>query len=372
MARPIKHRGKWRIRWTDQNGRRHSEVFEDHCDAVFSLRAREQDVSEILRGLKLGVTPDKTFAEVCDYWIAHRAPQKRSRKHDESIIRCHLRPTFGSLLVKDLGVESVDRFVGALGRLDRKTISNVLTLLLSMLHVAVDLGWLAKVPRIRKPRVRLIPADFAYLRSEEEIIRFLRAARAEGEDVFTLYAMAIYTGMRAGELAGLLWSDVDLERRLITVQRSYDGPTKADDVRYVPILDPLLPVLRAWRLLHPGRQVFTNRDGRMFLPSSRVFQEVLRRVLYAAGFKAFERKGRHRPYVVFHDLRHTFASHWVMRGGDLFKLQKILGHKTVQMTLRYAHMAPSAFAAEYGRLGCGPALQSAEVMPMPFASPKPS
>ena len=47
----------------------------------------------------------------------------------------------------------------------------------------------------------------------------------------------------------------------------------------------------------------------------------------------------------------TLASHWVMRGGDLFKLQKILGHKSVQMTVRYAHLAPDAFAADYDRLG---------------------
>lgn len=49
-------------------------------------------------------------------------------------------------------------------------------------------------------------------------------------------------------------------------------------------------------------------------------------------------------------LRHTFASHWVMTGGDLFKLQKILGHATVQMTMRYSHLVPSAFEADYGRL----------------------
>jgi hypothetical protein len=53
--------------------------------------------------------------------------------------------------------------------------------------------------------------------------------------------------------------------------------------------------------------------------------------------------------LTFHDLRHTFASHWVMKGGDLFKLQKILGHKTVQMTMRYAHLQPGVFAEDRGR-----------------------
>jgi hypothetical protein len=65
---------------------------------------------------------------------------------------------------------------------------------------------------------------------------------------------------------------------------TFDGPTKADDVRYVPIVDALLPTLRAWRLRHPGRLVSTNRDGGMLAPSGRIYQEVLHRVLDAAGF----------------------------------------------------------------------------------------
>lgn len=153
--------------------------------------------------------------------------------------------------------------------------------------------------------------------------------------------------MRAGELAGLRWADVNWGERLITVQRSFRGPTKAGDVRYVPILDALLPTLRAWRLRSPGTLVFPNRDGQMLLPSSRVFQEVLHRVLVRGGFRGEDG----RRYLRFHDLRHTFASHWMMGGGDLFKLQKILGHKSVQMTMRYAHLAPAAFCEDYGRMG---------------------
>lgn len=115
--------------------------------------------------------------------------------------------------------------------------------------------------------------------------------------------------MRAGELAGLRWDDVDLDRRLITVQRSFDGPTKAGYVRYVPVLDPLLPLLRSWRLRHPGRLVFTNRDGNMLRESGRIFQEVLHRVLSKADLEPWtDDKGRRRHYVTFHGLRHYAES----------------------------------------------------------------
>jgi integrase len=228
--------------------------------------------------------------------------------------------------------------------------------------------WLTMVPKFRKPKVAAFSRDFQWLRSDDEVRRFLVAARDEGENVFAFYAVAIYTGMRAGELAALEWPDVDLERRLIAVQRSFDGPTKSDRVRYVPILDPLLPLLREWRLRHPGRLVFTNVAGTMYGPSARIFQEVLHRVLDAAKFRKVQRSGKERPYVRFHDLRHTFASQWVMRGGDLFKLQKILGHQSVQMTMRYAHLAPDAFAADYARLGGSVAVGEAEIIELQRSS----
>lgn len=363
MARPVKQLGKWRIRWMDADGRRCSEVYDEHADATFKLREHQLEGEQVRRGLRAAQPPDKTFNELCDYWIDKRAIRKRSRKDDESIIRRHLRPTFGPLKLREIGVARVDDFVLARAQLDKKTIANHLTLLISMMNVAVDLGWLAKGPKIKKPRVPLFTRDFHYLRTDDEVRRFLDAAFGEGEVVGALYSAAVYTGMREGELAGLRWEDVDLERRLITVQRSFDGPTKAEDVRYVPILDPLLPVLRAWRLRCPGAVVFPNRDGGMHQSAARIFQEVLHRVLDAAGLKPVERSnGKKRPYVTFHGLRHSFASHWVMCGGDLFKLQEILGHKSVQMTQRYAHLAPEAFAGDYGRLGKRAPTETAEVI----------
>lgn len=350
MGKPVRHRKKWRIRWYDVHDVRQSEVFDDYKVAAFELRQREVVVEEIKRGLRPGPPVEKTFSQLADYWIENRASQKRSGKDDESIIRRHLRPSFGDLKIRELSVLHADRFVVERQHLDKKTVSNLLTLLLSMLNCALDLGWLEKVPRIKKPRIRIFDRDFSYLRSDAEIRRFLGAAEDEGQMIHALYASAVLTGAREGELAALTWGDVDFERRLITIQRSFEGPTKAEDVRYVPILDELLPILRAWRLRNPNGLLFPNQRGTMHTESARVFQEVLQRVLARGGFAKIQRKGKQRGYITFHDLRHTFASLWVTKGGDLFKLQKILGHKTVQMTMRYAHLVPSAFEADWGRL----------------------
>lgn len=353
ISKPIKHRTKWRIRWKDEHGQRQSEVHEKHSSALAALRAAQARIEEVRRGLQPAVPQEHTFGELCDYWVANRTPRKRSGNHDLSIIRCHLRPFFGELKLVEVGVEQVDRFITSKAVLDPKTLHNLLTLLISTLNAAVDLGWLAKTPRIRKPKVRLFSSDYSYLRTQAEIDRFLAAATDEGQLVYALYLTAVCTGLREGELAGLRWDDVDFETRLITVQRSFEGPTKAGDVRYVPVLDALLPTLRRWRLVCPGALVFPNGGGRMYGKSGRVFQEVLHRVLDRAGFPKVVRHGKQRRYIVFHSLRHTFASHWMLRGGDVFKLQKILGHKSMQMTMRYAHLAPAAFVEDHARFGAG-------------------
>lgn len=109
-------------------------------------------------------------------------------------------------------------------------------------------------PKIKKPKVpKPNHKDYKRLRTKDEIQRFLRAARAEPDPtVFQLYALAILTGLRAGELAGLRWTDVELERRQIHVRRSYGGPTKSGDDRIVPLVDSALALLRKWSLRSSG------------------------------------------------------------------------------------------------------------------------
>lgn len=144
------------------------------------------------------------------------------------------------------------------------------------------------------------------MKTKDEIQRFLIAAREESEHTFVLYALAIYTGMRLGEIAGLTKAVVDFQKRFIMVHKSFEGPTKNEGIRFIPILDPLLPVLQSWFLKRPGELVFPNEAGSMHQPAARIFQETLHRVLTAAGFPKVQIKGREKWYIRFHDLRHTF------------------------------------------------------------------
>ncbi len=354
MGKPVKRGSKWRIRWFDENGVRQSAMFTRWKDAADALQMRQVEAQQIMAGIRKHELPKKTFNQLADYWLEHRASQKRSFKDDQSVIRVHLRPAFGKLRLTEITVEKVDRFVAQKDGLSKKTVHNFLTMLISMLNLAVELGWLEKAPRIKKPRIHLFSEEFHYLQSEEEVRRLLAAAKEQSEDIFILYATAIYTGMRAGELAGLRWSNVNFERRMITVQRSYENPTKSGRVRYVPILDPLLPILKEWRLKNQNRLVCPNAAGEMHDPSARVFQEIFHRCLEKAELS----------HLRFHDLRHSFASLWVKSGGDIFRLQKILGHSSIVMTQRYAHLAPDVYAEDYGRLGKTIPVTESRIVPL--------
>ena len=262
MSKPKKHYKKWRIRWVDETGKRHSAVYDDYKGAAHALKLRQIEVEEVKRGLRSPVPKRRSLVELCDYWEKHPAPKKRSFKDDVSILKS-IRTHLGTLVLSEITAEHGDRYWAERSDLSPKTIRNHLTLLSTMLNLAVDLGWLHKAPKLRKPKFSLFETDYRWLRSQDEIARVLRAARAEGEDVHALYSSAVYTGMRNGELAMLQWADVSFERRLIFVQRSFSGPVKSARVRYVPILDPLLPILRQWRLRCPGEIVFPNRAGKV-------------------------------------------------------------------------------------------------------------
>jgi integrase len=337
---PRKKGNRWEINYIDAGGRRRWRTFRTKREAQKALHHLNAEAEAIRAGVVAMPPEPHTFGELADYWLEKKAPLKRSAKDDKSIVNRHLRPYFGEMQLPAVDAEFIDQFIiDKDGEVGDKTLHNILTLLGTMLRQGVRLKWIVAVPPIDKPRLQ--EKDYRWLQTNEEIKKVLTAALDEEPGVMVLYATAIYTGMRAGELLGLRWEDVNLSRRLITVKRSYDLPhTKNRGLRHVPVLTPLLRLLKQWRLQRPGPLLFPTQVGTPKGPSDRWLQEVFKGCLDRAEVDR----------VRFHDLRHTFASHWVMAGGDIFRLQKILGHRDIRMTLRYAHLAPDAYTEDYDRL----------------------
>lgn len=169
-----------------------------------------------------------------------------------------------------------------------------------------------------------------------------------------IFGVAVYSGLRAGELWGLRWSDVALKGEPhITVRRSFDGPTKGGKVRRVPLFPPSLALLAEWReaqrleqLRKPdlkrhskqpaiGGLIWPGRDGDMHTEGYDGE--------WAARWR--ERLGI-REEVTLRDMRHTFASHLIMgswgRPWRLEEIQVLMGHRSRTTTERYAHLAPDS------------------------------
>ena len=154
---------------------------------------------------------------------------------------------------------------------------------------------------------------------------------------------------RAGELSGLRWGDLDLDRGRLDVLRSYRTLPKSGKPRHVPVHPELAPPLREWRARCPEtaeRLVFPVRtkSGRWRM-GRRDDDNGLPELMRACGC--------HVPAKPWHSLRHTFAAHSVMSGMPLYTLQKLMGHSTPEMTQIYAHLAPDYMAAEMMRLSFG-------------------
>ena len=345
-----KHGRGFRIRYVEYGSQQtKSQYFDRKEDAEFEAGEVFQNDQKVKRGLR-GLAPiDRTFDQLAEYWIKNVCPEKRSGKHDKSTLAAHLQPFFGGTLLRNITAQQVDEFKAILRekKLGEKTQHNILTLLISMLNKAIDIEWITKRPVIKK--MKLKEMSFRYLKTKEEIHCFLNAAKSKGEHVELLYSFAILTGLRVGEVAGLRKSDIDFENGIITVQRSYEGPTKGGRPRNVPVPIALRSRLIAWNESTLGNLVFPNERGNMHHQSARIFQEVLHDVLDKAGFSRNTHPKR-KHYISFHDLRHTYASHQVMNGCNLYVLRDLMGHENAKTTQKYAHLAPQAFLEEGRRL----------------------
>jgi integrase len=155
--------------------------------------------------------------------------------------------------------------------------------------------------------------------TEDEETRLLGAAPAWLQEIILF---ALHTGMRRGEILALNWADVDLTRGVLVVMKS-----KNQERRTIPLNVRVFELLVAKqpRSVSGGLPVFTTSCG------TRLDGRNLMRGFYAALKEAGIEN------LTFHDLRHTFATRLVHEGVDLYKVQRLLGHKSPVMTQRYAH-----------------------------------
>jgi integrase len=200
------------------------------------------------------------------------------------------------------------------------TIARELELLRHALNLAEEWEWIVRAPKIRIERVH--NKIERWLTAEEEK-RLLEVSPSWLRDIIIF---ALNTGMREDEILSLKWPQVDGTRRTVTVLYS-----KNKEKRTIPINKTVLAILtERFKPNNPVGYVFPAESG------EKLDARNLLRAYYIARKKALLEDVR------FHDLRHTFATRLVQSGVDLYVVKELLGHKTITMTMRYAHHYPES------------------------------
>ena len=164
---------------------------------------------------------------------------------------------------------------------------------------------------------------------EEEARTLLDELGKRSMDLHDMALLSLYAGLRAGEIFNLQW-----ERIFWDTERIFIADPKNGEGRFEPIHPVIKEMLQGRYQDSATGYVFKARNGGKITKVSNTFQRTVDELGLNDGISDSRRK------VVFHTLRHTYASWLVMNGVDLYTTQKLMGHKSNQMTQRYAHLAP--------------------------------
>jgi integrase len=343
-------REAWVVNYTDQAGTRRIATFQRKRDAE---TYQAQAASEVRAGTHSPIGSSITVTEAIEDWLeraeleeVERATLKQYRE-----LGAHIRRRLGMVRLAGLTTPRVNTFCNELRRdLSRSMTQKILTALKGVLAEAQRRGTVAQNTAIgvtlgadkRKAQIE-VGRDFP---TPDEIRRILEAASAAARPFLVTASL---TGLRASELRGLRWDDVDLKRGELHVRQRADRygtigrPKSRAGQRTIPLGPMAVNTLKAWRLANGGSNlVFPTRTGKPIDHSN-----LLRRLFAPAQIAAGVVTVGGRAKYGLHALRHFYASWCINRRADgglelpLKVVQARLGHASIQITAdRYGHLFP--------------------------------
>jgi integrase len=327
VATGIYKRGKvWWIRYSGLDGKqkRESSGTDSFKDAETKLAERKQAIGkgeepEIKR------IPNYSFRELSERYLSWIQGRQRSAKTKGYIIG-QLLSLYGEIPLKRFNTSIVDQLQTDLISKGYKPASNnkITNILKHMFNKATEWEIVGSetLKRIRKVKP---------LKDEGKRLRYLSIEECNAlinvcdNHLKPIVVTALNTGMRRGEILNLRWDQVDLKHGFILLDRTKNGERRE------------IPINRTLEALFLDKSLIRRIDiPYVFYDpvTGNPYQEVKR------SYHTALRKAKIIDFH-FHDLRHTFASHLVMSGVDITTVSRLLGHKSLSMTLRYSHLAPS-------------------------------
>jgi integrase len=317
----------WTINYT-AGGRRVREAIGTNrlmAEAVLKKRVVEAIEDRHFDKRNVGRVPFSEFAET----YITRCTSVLKSAHSERNRVLFWKDVFGNRPIGQITAAEIQDWQARKRQVNKPaTVNRILCRLRHMLNKAVEWEQLDESPMKRLKFLRENNARLRYL-SLEECETLINACLVP--HMRAIVTVALHTGMRLGEILDLKRPDLDFATGVLTVRDSKNG-----EKRHIPMDSTVVSLLSQFPGMPGSDYVFPSATGGR----------------WACNQKAF-RNARARAGLVdlhFHDLRHTFASQWMMNQGDLYALKEILGHKSIAMTQRYAHLSPAYKRAMVDRM----------------------
>lgn len=286
------------------------------------------------------------FAFYCDEWLRLRKSAVRESTYIKysTVLERHIKPRLGGCFPPGITTGTVEDFTQALvweEGLAAKTVRDILTVLRGVLqYAAKDFPGTFPAVELHYPKVARKETRVLSREEQERLVSYL----STGTDRCKFgVLLALFSGMRIGELCALKWGDIDLEEQTIriaaTLQRLHDtsaqgegrtrivigAPKSETSLRTIPLTDFAARLCRKFAVSNAGAYVLTGTEAYM---EPRTLQYRIQKYARACGLEG----------VHAHTLRHTFATRAVEVGFEIKSLSEVLGHANTTITLeRYVH-----------------------------------
>jgi integrase len=273
---------------------------------------------------------------------------KEAVTSDDSRYKHHLKDRFDDKRLDEISPFDLERMKSEMGKagISPKTISHCLGLLRAMYNRASDWNLYEgpnPVKKIKMPVIQNARDRFLSIKEADLLLKELRRnprykkehRDLEDPKLHDITLLSLHSGARASEIFTLKVQDIDFESGLMTLR-----DTKNTETRYAPMTASVRDMLKR-RMpeddeepTDPNAYIFTDEDGQKIKEVTNSFQRVVDRLGFNNGVTDRRQK------VVFHTCRHSFASWLAIQGTPLYTIAKLMGHKSISMSERYAHLSP--------------------------------
>jgi len=326
--------GVWWIRYADAMGRIRREKAGTKSAALTLYRKRKTQTLERKKLPENLRAPMVSFAEIARDALAYSKAHKRSY-HDDVIRMEPLLGRFRERAADSITPQELEQHLSQTAEENDwapATVNRYRALVSLIYRLAIESGKVKENPaRLVKHR-REDNTRVRWLSAEEEV-RLRAVISATCPEHMPELDLALNTGLRLGEMYGLVWENVNLPRRVLTVPRAKNG-----EMRHVPLNSAAVAALETLQRRSEGSTgpVIRNLQGEPLAGPRHWFEPAIKQ----AKIRDFS----------WHCLRHTFASRLVMAGVDIRTVQELMGHKSITMTVRYSHLTPRHTLAAVERL----------------------